>query len=149
MNKLISTTIVGGLLGSLVGGVIFFMMEWTDNSTYWIGGKDGTEWLVLALAIGLIFGGIFGALIGLAIALISPSQSGALLIGTAAGMMVAGFISITSTSLDDFIRTIALLSIPAGSFVGLASGFFFNRRYRQDRVNESSSVTEARDAADR
>ena len=132
MSKFVSTTLLCGTLGALVGGMVFGALEWSDTSVYWIGGKDGGEWLVLALVVGLLFGGLFGALIGFVVSLINASSWAGVLIGLAAGLLVAMFIFITSSSSDEYVRTVGGLAIPSGAALGLISGVLVDR-HRADK----------------
>ncbi|HXQ34521.1 MAG TPA: hypothetical protein VN843_10965, partial [Anaerolineales bacterium] len=76
---------------------------------------------------GIFWGGLVGGVIGLFVALSNAGGRGGLLIGSLAGAALAIYLVSGTSKFDDFMRTLAVIVLPAAQSMGLLAAVLTTR----------------------
>jgi len=110
-------SIVGTICGSLVG------MAMLGIPAYFAGecGIRGCtkEWSLIVLYSGVIFGCVVGLVIGLTVGAVSSNKTISAIVGAAIGSIITIVLFLLGAAAEVFVSVLAILSIPAGAFIGL------------------------------
>lgn len=107
-------------MGALEGGIVFSGLMVIESRAGFLFG-DASDWLIPTFIMGLVCGVIAGGVIGVLVALLDAPGSLGASIGSIVGLVLGLAIFVATTPLDQTIRLLAILVIPAGGSIGLLS----------------------------
>jgi len=120
MNRLLKVglgLIVGTICGGVVGATMLAVPTYFEEGCTILG--CAKDWVIVGLYLGLVLGGIPGAIIGLTVSAAAFNKTKSVIVGAAIGSIIAIVLFLMGAAGDGVVTAWAILSVPAGAFIGL------------------------------
>lgn len=137
MKQRVRSGLIGLFFGAFYGGIsgafLFGLLTYFDNSTsFWGSARD---WTYLAMLIGLVGGAAVGGILGIVVGAIQADGRSSIIIGTAAGLLIAAsqFTGGDSNYIPASTGMFALGTIVYCEILGLVIANAVRKRYQAER----------------